>query len=99
MVKSSQSVCKPLHCVFSQDLVKELSSRSKGKKGTWEVVESLQRPRIVHCRVFEIEEKKNYWVQITVRVEQKQVNIGGNVSPVADGGFFPGILSSLQTFV
>lgn len=42
-------------------------------KHQWEFVQEIERPRVVHMVAVNVEDKKNYWAQVTVRLHLELV--------------------------
>ena len=49
-----------------------LTRQFGGQRHTWELVEELERPQVVHVAAFPVEEKSNLYAQITVRFHTRQ---------------------------
>ena len=71
LVKGSFSTINSfcLHNNFWQSLKREF----KHKKFLWELVEEIERPRVVNVRVAPFQTKENVFAQIVVRLHTKQV--------------------------
>ena len=63
------------HLVFAyffQSLRKEFGTTDKHLH--WRFVSSVERPRVVHCRVAPVDTKDNLFAQVTVKLNTEQVN-------------------------
>ena len=57
--------------ITAQSLKKEFEH----KRFTWELVEEIERPRVVNARVAPLQTKENLFGQVVVRLHTKQVSI------------------------
>ena len=69
--------------IITQSLKKEFEH----KRFTWELVEEIERPRVVNARVAPLQTKENLFGQVVVCLHTKQVSI--SVSGIIYRGQMP----------
>jgi len=54
-----------------------LKQEFEHKRFVWELVEEMERPRVVNARVATFDSKDSLLAQVVVRMHTKQVGVGG----------------------